>query len=80
MELVKDKSKRIQWFGAHQGGGPRMGFFKMVQQDGVLMTSRGSALQSSWIGKDVNKEGYWEKREGSGRGGLSKVEEAGTGK
>lgn len=43
MALVKDKSKSIQWFGAHRVGGPRMGFSKMVQQDGVWLTSRGSA-------------------------------------
>lgn len=55
-----------------------MGFSKMVQQDGVWMTSRGSALQSSWEGRQPG--GLLGETGGIGRGGLSKVEEAGIGK
>lgn len=54
---MKDKSKSIQWFGPTKVGGPQIGFSKVVQQDGVWMTSRGSALQSSWIEKDVKQGG-----------------------
>lgn len=74
MELVKDKSKRIQWLGAHRGWGPRMGFSKMVQRVGVLVTSRAAGQGRMSTRRDIGRS--WRDQAVA----VSKVEEVGTGK
>lgn len=47
MELAKDKSKSVKWFGAHRDWQLRTGFSRMAQRKrGVLMSSQAGRPRS----------------------------------